>query len=158
MNSAKIRIVWGCSEGPTKISAFDSALEKAGIHNLNLIKLSSIIPPNTEVIEVGKIQQTELVGFIGKVVLAHIESVDCWIATGLGWAIAEEGGVFVESTLLGRSKDCKEEIIKGLKNMMKRRNWNWKLKPKVKTLEVKAQSSAFSSIVVAAVYCIEPLE
>lgn len=155
--SSKIRIVWGCSEGPTKVSAFDSALCQAGIHNLNLVELSSIVPPNTEVVEVGRIPQDVHVGSIGKVVLAHIEGIDCRIASGLGWAIAEEGGIFVESAVIGKAADCKEEIVKGLEHMMRRRRWGWKSGLHVKILEVKAQPSSYSSIVVAALYCIEPL-
>ncbi len=35
--------------GPTGLSAFDSALQLTGIHNFNLLVLSSVIPPRTEV-------------------------------------------------------------------------------------------------------------
>ncbi len=35
--------------GPTGLAAFDGALQLAGIHNFNLIVLSSVIPPRTEV-------------------------------------------------------------------------------------------------------------
>lgn len=153
----KIRIVWGRSEGPTRVSAFDSALCEAGIHNLNLIQLSSIIPPKAEVIEVGRVEQKEQVGSIGKVVLAHIEGLDCWIGSGVGWAIAQEGGIFVESAIVGRSTDCKEEITNGLRKMMETRRWSWRSKPHIRTVEAKAKSDQFSSVIVAALYCIEPL-
>ena len=157
MNDIKIRIVWGCSEGPTKISAFDGALKEAGIHNLNLVSLSSIIPPKTTVTEVGKIQLEEPVGSVGKVVLSHIEGIGCWLSSGLGWVIAPEGGIVVESALIGRSINCKKEIHDGLKRMMENRSWNWKSKPRTRILEVKAQSNSFSSVVVAALFCVEPL-
>lgn len=157
MSGVKVRIIWGCSEGPTKISAFDGALEEAGIHNLNLLSLSSIIPPKTTVAEVGKIQLEEPVGSIGKVVLSHIEGMGCWLSSGLGWVIASEGGIIVESALAGRSIDCKKEIHDGIERMMENRSWNWKSKPRTRILEVKAQSNSFSSAVVAALFCIEPL-
>lgn len=156
-NAVKIRIVWGSSEGSTEVSAFDSALCEAGIHNLNLIEMSSVIPPRAEVIEIGRIRLEEPVGSIGKVVLSHIEGMNCWIASGLGWAIAEEGGIFVEGALEGRSKHCEKEIIKGLEDVMGNRAWNWKTKPVIRVLETRAKAGSFSSAVVAALYSIEPL-
>lgn len=151
----KIRIVWGSSEGSTKVGAFDSALCEAGIHNLNLIKMSSIIPPGSEVIEIGRIRGEEPVGSIGMVVLSHIEAMGYWIASGLGWILAEEGGVFVEGALRGRSKNCKKQIVKGLEDVMGNRDWNWKTEPKVRVLEIRARVDSFSSIVVAALYNIQ---
>lgn len=46
----KIYISKGVGAGPTELSAFDQALVKAGVANFNLIYLSSVIPPNTEII------------------------------------------------------------------------------------------------------------
>lgn len=44
----KIDVVWGHGEGKTSLSAFDRTLLEAGIHNLNLIPLSSVIPPRED--------------------------------------------------------------------------------------------------------------
>ncbi len=49
----RIDIVWGGSEGKTLLSAFDRALLNAGIHNFNLIPLSSVIPPQSVIHETG---------------------------------------------------------------------------------------------------------
>lgn len=38
----------GAAEGMTPLNAFDNALMKAGVGNLNLIRLSSILPPRTK--------------------------------------------------------------------------------------------------------------
>ncbi|MGI6394341.1 MAG: pyruvoyl-dependent arginine decarboxylase [bacterium] len=38
----------GASEGKTELTSFDGALLKAGIGNTNLIKMSSILPPNSK--------------------------------------------------------------------------------------------------------------
>lgn len=40
----------GIGTGETELSAFDNALHNAGIANLNLIKLSSVIPKGSEII------------------------------------------------------------------------------------------------------------
>jgi arginine decarboxylase len=46
----------GHAEGGTTLNAFDNALLAAGIGNINLIKVSSILPPEVPVIELPKIK------------------------------------------------------------------------------------------------------
>ena len=46
-----IRISEGIGMGPTQLSAFDQALVTAGVANFNLIYLSSVLPPNSTIIE-----------------------------------------------------------------------------------------------------------
>jgi arginine decarboxylase len=46
----KIHISKGAGTGPTELSAFDQALIKAGIANFNLIYLSSVIPPGSDIV------------------------------------------------------------------------------------------------------------
>lgn len=41
----KVKLVCGAAEGPTGLNAFDNALLAAGIGNVNLIRVSSILPP-----------------------------------------------------------------------------------------------------------------
>ena len=43
----KVAITSGKAEGPSKLNAFDNALLDAGIGDVNLIKVSSILPKNT---------------------------------------------------------------------------------------------------------------
>jgi arginine decarboxylase len=47
----KFTLVAGASEGRSRLNAFDRALLASGIGNLNLLKVSSILPPNTEYVE-----------------------------------------------------------------------------------------------------------
>lgn len=44
-----IEVAGGVGSGPTKLAAFDAALQSAGVGNFNLITLSSVIPPGTTV-------------------------------------------------------------------------------------------------------------
>lgn len=44
-----IPITSAVGEGPTPVAAFDAALRAAGIANLNLIRLSSVIPPGSTI-------------------------------------------------------------------------------------------------------------
>jgi arginine decarboxylase len=41
----KVKLAAGAAEGATALNAFDGALLAAGIGNLNLLKVSSILPP-----------------------------------------------------------------------------------------------------------------
>ena len=51
----KVSITSGKSEGPTKLNAFDNALLDAGIGNVNLIPVSSIIPASAKIVELPPI-------------------------------------------------------------------------------------------------------
>ena len=51
----------GHAEGGTPLNAFDNALLAAGIGNINLIKVSSIVPPDVSIIELPKIKPGALV-------------------------------------------------------------------------------------------------
>lgn len=50
----KIKITAGTGVGPTELAAFDHALVNAGVANFNLIYLSSVLPPNSEVQDLDK--------------------------------------------------------------------------------------------------------
>ncbi len=50
-----ISLVKGEAEGETALNAFDNALLTAGIGNLNLVKVSSIVPPQARLVELPEI-------------------------------------------------------------------------------------------------------
>ena len=52
----KIAIVSGKDEGPTRLNAFDNALTAAGIGDVNLIKVSSMLGKNTQVKDLPKLK------------------------------------------------------------------------------------------------------
>lgn len=47
----KFTLVAGAAEGKSKLNAFDCALLASGIGNLNLLKVSSVLPPGAEFVE-----------------------------------------------------------------------------------------------------------
>ena len=57
----KFTLVAGDAEGPVELNAFDAALLKAGIANVNLLKISSILPPGAEYCEKLEIPEGSLV-------------------------------------------------------------------------------------------------
>jgi len=97
----QIRVTEGVGTGPTELSAFDQALVKAGIANYNIIYLSSVLPPDSDVRFNTKAKEPE--GEWGDrlyVVMAQKRTSqrnqEAW--AGIGW-MQEEGtgrGLLVE--------------------------------------------------------------
>ncbi len=51
MRQLTIPVTGGVGRAPTALAAFDAALRSVGAHNFNLIRLSSVIPPGSVVVE-----------------------------------------------------------------------------------------------------------
>lgn len=146
----EIHIVWGKSEGRTLISAFDRSLTKAGIHNLNLVPLSSVIPPEASISVVGNYGRPYTVGDIRYVVLSTFSSSkpEVQISAGLGWIHTSHGGLIFESNGECEREKCAKEIENGLKDMMRARGWDGEIKMKIVTHTVKQ----VANVMVAAIY------
>ena len=96
-----ITVTKGQGFGRTPISAFDDALFQAGIHNYNLIHLSSVIPPGAIVREETCVAPDGEWGHRLYVVLSQavVMIPGTEIYAGVGWTQAEDGrGMFVEHT------------------------------------------------------------
>ena len=89
----------GIGHGPTKLAAFDSALRQAGVANYNLLPLSSILPPGSEIIESNNAIHGEW-GDRLYVVMAEerIDTPNAEAWAGIGWVQNAETkkGLFVE--------------------------------------------------------------
>src|SRR5512138_3787561 len=57
----KVAAAAGCAEGGTALNAFDNALLAAGIGNVNLVKVSSIVPPDVDIVDLPAIKAGALV-------------------------------------------------------------------------------------------------
>jgi arginine decarboxylase len=125
----KIHLASGIGTGPTSLSAFDAALNDAGVANYNLLRLSSVIPPGTQIIKHdSKIKPALLPGTWGDrlyLVMAEMRvsepNVEAW--AGIGWVQDEETGkgLFVEHE--GNSKKAVEsDIWQSLEALMATRN------------------------------------
>jgi arginine decarboxylase len=57
----KTAVTAGTAEGGTPLNAFDNALLAAGIGNVNLIKVSSIVPPDVDIVDLPQIKPGALV-------------------------------------------------------------------------------------------------
>lgn len=111
----EIQIVTSKGEGSTLLSAFDNALHRGGVSNYNIIVLSSIIPPGSKLIPVGKyITPPAEFGHRLYVVRADMrsEKLGKAIAAGVGWYQLEDGrGFFVEHETEGENEEEVQHII-----------------------------------------------
>lgn len=122
----RVRIVWGTGTGPTALSSYDGALAAAGIHDYNLLRVSSVLPVDTDVERAGRAPDLGPVGGRLTVVearetvrradldsgpdadsdpdyidsLSDAETADrTAVCAGLGWAQATNGrGIVYEAT------------------------------------------------------------
>lgn len=125
MNKSRriIHITSGVGEGDTPLSAFDAALFHASVANYNLIKLSSVIPPNSEIkVSSPPINETSFGNKLYCVLAEQRETIfgrEAW--AGLGWVQTRDGrGLFVEHH--GASQCEVMRLIKNsLTNMVKYR-------------------------------------
>lgn len=97
-----IRVSTGTGTGRTPLAAFDSALAAAGVHDFNLIRLSSVVPPGSQILEVDASDQ--LRGGHGDALYcvyaeahASLPGHEAW--AGIAWSRRDDGsgaGLFVE--------------------------------------------------------------
>lgn len=99
----RIAIVSGKNEGPTKLNAFDNALTDAGIGDVNLIKVSSMLAGNADVQKLPKLKAGAMVNCV----LSEITSDNPGdeISAIIAVAIGEELGCVVETTGINKPKD-----------------------------------------------------
>lgn len=143
----KIAIVCGKDEGPTKLNAFDNALSDAGIGDVNLIKVSSMLGPNTEIQELPKLKAGSMVNCV----LSEITSDNPGdeITAVIAVAIGEELGCVVETTGINRPlNELREEAEFMVTYMMEKREVEIKeLIVKKATTTVKNIASVVASVV-----------
>lgn len=115
--------VWltsGFGEGSTRLNAFDKALFSAGVANLNLVKVTSILPARAKVVDLklGGQQVDIPFGCLVPTVYTSIasETPGQRIACGLVIAVPEDqdrNGVIFEVSLLGDAQEA-ARILDGM--------------------------------------------
>ena len=87
----------GHAEGGTALNAFDNALLAAGIGNINLVKVSSILPPEVPVIDLPKIKPGALIPTAYAAMTSEVPGET--IAAAVGYAVPDDpakNGVIME--------------------------------------------------------------
>jgi len=78
----------GHAEGGTILNAFDNALLAAGLGNVNLIKVSSIVPPGVEIVELPKIKPGALVPTAYAAMTSDVPGQT--VAAAVGYALPDD--------------------------------------------------------------------
>ncbi len=113
----KVSITSGRAEGPTKLNAFDNALLDADIGDVNLIKVSSILPSGTEVVPVPKFPAGDMVNCVLAYTSSDVEGD--LITAVVAAATSDDFGCVVENTGVNRDpEDVKNEAEFMVKYMM----------------------------------------
>ena len=146
-----IRVVWGTASGPTALSSYDAALAEAGVHNYNLVTLSSVIPAGPDIEVVGTAPNLGPPGEALEVVQSAATAAPGErVAAGIGWARTADGpGIFYEVD--GTDPDAvRAEIREGLAAGRDLRDWDF-VEESVH-VESVAPGDAHASAVVIATY------
>lgn len=116
----KFKIVSAAAEGSHKLTAFDNALLKAGIGNVNLVRISSILPPTAE-------QDQDLVLPPGSLVPTAYGSIVCdepgtriAAAVGIGFS-RDTFGVIMEYSGVCSKEEAEKRIEAMLKDAFENR-------------------------------------
>jgi len=144
-----IRVVWGTATGPTALSSYDAALAEAGVHNYNLVTLSSVIPAGPDIELVGAAPDLGPPGEALEVVQSAATAAPGErAAAGIGWARSEAGpGIFYEVD--GTDPDAvRTEIREGLAAGRKLRDWEF-VEEDVHVESVAPEATHASAVVIA---------
>ncbi len=105
----------GTAEGGTPLNAFDNALLAAGIGNINLVRISSILPPGVELVPLPRIKPGAIVPTAFAAQTGEVPGEV--IAAAVGWARPEDpakNGVIMEF----HDKATKEEAERMIVQML----------------------------------------
>lgn len=148
----KIQVLSGSGVGETENASFDSALKDIGLHDYNIVSLSSVIPEGAKIVQNDCHSGTYSTGTTVASVMAKNTSGDIGstVSAGLGWCESNDGGVFVEETGCSESL-CSELIDTSLNECVSNRpnkEWNRKAK-KIESTDVRRR---YNTVVVVALY------
>lgn len=148
-----IRVAWGTGSGPTEMAAYDAALADAGLHNYNLVAVSSVIPADADVEAVGTAPDLGPTGERVTVVEAHAGAAGPrHVSAGLAWARSEAGpGLFYEAAGQTDAADVEERVRAGVDAGMALRDWSFP-DAAVRTASTDADPGEHASAVVVAAY------
>ena len=143
----KVSITSGNAEGPTKLNAFDNALLDAGIGDVNLIKVSSIIPQGAELVELPKLPAGKMVN----TVLSYVSSdhPGDLLCAAIAVAFADQLGCVVEHFGVNEDPEMiKDEAESMVRYMMKVRGYKINdIIVECRQHRVKSQGAAVAAVV-----------
>lgn len=144
----KIFVTKGEGHGQTLMASFDDSLKQAGVYNYNLIRLSSIIPPKSQVI-IGKSRPIIKDEFGWRLYTVYADARTAkpgsWAGAVIAWIQFPDGrGLFTEHENIGSNgkkleKDLVIEAKKTIHDLCKLRGFDY-TEDKVKVVSSVSQA------------------
>jgi arginine decarboxylase len=120
-NPETVSLVKGAAEGLTSLNAFDNALLEAGIGNLNLIKVSSIIPKGAKITPLPDIPPGSLTPTVYSYITSSIPGEILSACVGIGLS-DNEFGLIYEYSHRGSARTAEEIVRRMIEEGFKKRN------------------------------------
>ncbi len=115
-----VSLVKGSGEGITPLNAFDQALLNAGIGNLNLIKVSSILPARIKLSTLPEIEAGSLVPAVYSSIISNVAGETISACVGAGFS-NDTFGLLYEYSHRGEAKTAEEVVHKMIEEGFKMR-------------------------------------
>lgn len=147
-----IRVAAGIATGPTEMASYDAALAEAGLHNYNLVPVSSVVPADASVEVVEQVPDLGPAGNRLTVVQSRATTTEPGrVTAGLGWATGPGPGLFYEEAAEADPETIRERITRGLAAGRELRDWTF-TDEHVEISSVDAAAGAHTTAVVIAAY------
>lgn len=117
----KFTVVAAGAEGLTRLNAFDNALLAAGIGNINLLKVSSILPPGATQVESIDVMPGSLVPTAYAAIQSEVPGDVISAAVGVGLGEEGEYGVIMEFSGRCRRQEAERAIQAMLEEAFRQR-------------------------------------
>jgi len=142
-------LVAGTGEAATPLNAFDAALLDAGIGNVNLLKMSSIVPPHCQRIDPMNMPQGSLVPTAYASMTSSLpgEVISAGIAVGLP-TNEDHCGIIMEYSARGHKGEIEEIVANMARNALEMRGLTVK---SVVTLSAEVKVETVAAVFAAGV-------
>lgn len=118
----KFTVMAGSAEGPTRLNAFDNALLESGIGNLNLLRVSSILPPGAQETEPFDVAPGSLLPTAYGTITSEEPGTVISAAVAVGIAAHEEYGVIMEFSGQCTRQDAQNRVEYMVRQALAQRN------------------------------------
>jgi arginine decarboxylase len=147
-----IRVAAGVATGPTEIASYDAALAEAGLHNYNLVTVSSVVPADATIEVVDNVPDLGPAGNQLTVIQSRATTTEPGrVTAGLGWATGPGPGLFYEEAAEADRETVRERITEGLAAGRGLRDWTF-TDETVELASADADAGTHTTAVVVAAY------
>jgi arginine decarboxylase len=121
----KVAATAGSAEGATPLNAFDNALLAAGIGNINLVRVSSILPPATDIVALPRLKPGAIIPTAYAAVTSEVPGEV--ITAAVGWALPDDpsrNGIIMEFHDKATRDEAERAIEQMLEEAFRARGWS----------------------------------